>query len=355
MNQMDSILRERRAILNSAATSIQALVRRQLAVKKGAALIASKQQTLAAAILIQASLRRRFAKMHYMLKFAAVSKIQTCYRVSAQKMKEASAATSIQTLVRRHFEVKCAAAILIQAAARGHFAKMNYTLQSVAASKIQSCYRANARKMIEVRIIRNNAATKIQSVVRGNVVRKILEYETYFVTLIQSVFRRWQATSTLNTLRNVIVKLQSRMRGRIVRCDTAYLHGCAVVIQAAFRNSRSKHHDWYSAIVIQSQWRRYSCQADFAMALIDIVTIQSIVRRWLAMKKLKVLNITDVSNDLLYNSLELTPGEKKSLKEARTLSLEGVSVQLFESSFEVEVNELKEAIAKAEEVTLQFW
>lgn len=368
MNLLDSILCERRAILNSAAESIQSLVRRHFAVKR------------AAATLIQATIRRHFAEMHFMLQSSAALKIQSLYRVYAKKMEEVSAAT-FQTLV-------------LQAALRRRFAKMNYTLQSAAAAKIQSCYWANANKMKEVRVKRNNAATKIQSIVRylqafkfvleiiettkrraryqanervvvtlqacfrGQVVRKIVEYETYFATLIQSAFRRWQATSTLNNQKkwkHAIVKLQSQIRGRLVRCDMDYLNSCAVIIQAAFRSSRSTPCDWHSATVIQSQWRRHSCQVDFVIALLDIVTAQSIVRRWLAMKKLKVLDITDVSNDLLYNSLELSPGEKMSLKEAQTLSLEGVTVQLFESSFEVEVNQLKEEIAKAEEATLQFW
>ena len=47
----------------------------------------------------------------------------------------------------------------------------------------------------------------------------------------------------------------------------------------------------YSAIVIQSNWRRYICQMSYQFDIIDIIIVQSLVRRRNAMKKRNFLEI----------------------------------------------------------------
>ena len=83
--------------------------------------------------------------------------------------------------------------------------------------------------------------------------------DLYSITIVQSVVRRFLAI-------NVAVDRLSSI----------------IAIQAWYRGIRAREvadERYYSAIAIQNTWRRYMCQMTYQFDIIDIIIVQSIVRR----------------------------------------------------------------------------
>jgi hypothetical protein len=388
----------------------QSVARRMLVLRE----MDMHQRMSQAATMIQSTCRGFLARAEYVLikedvhrlflQTGAAIKIQTCFRNSVQRIREVrmiqnNAAIRIQSLARYVIAVKVVlymietstlrrqheAATKLQARVRGiKVRSFVHSLQHGIEVQPNDFYSTVARIESENNECFERAIVKLQACFRGSIARTILGYEHYFATVIQSEFRRIQAVAKIeidlqNRWDGAIVRLQSRLRGQLIREDMEYLHYCAVQIQSLFRRWKEPHPKklhlvvqlqaiWrgkmarrrnekrqVAATAIQTHWRSHLCQSDFAITLLDIITVQSLIRRWLVMKSLRALNFTNMSNDILYSSLELSSQGDISFDTARMDALEAVQVQLFESSFDVEVNQLKREIAEAERVTHELW
>ena len=140
------------------------------------------------------------------------------------------------------------------------------------------------------------AAIQIQSVYRGFWVRDCLDVDHYCATVLQRMYRGLQCRK--NYARDIwrIVLVQSWCRRNSVRESAANILAHAIVIQSAVRahvarkrfrlyrekNLLSRH---AAATSIQSRWRSFVCEAHFIRELVDVLIVQTVVRKWIARQR----------------------------------------------------------------------
>ena len=126
------------------------------------------------------------------------------------------------------------------------------------------------------------SAIQIQAVFRGWFARDSLEDNHYCATQIQRVTRGYLATMHVFEDLYSITVVQSVVR-RFLALNVAVDRLSSIIaIQAWYRGIRARRNadeKLYSAIAIQSAWRRYMCQMTYQFDVIDIIIVQSIVRR----------------------------------------------------------------------------
>ena len=136
------------------------------------------------------------------------------------------------------------------------------------------------------------------------------------MTIIQSLFRRRQAIKEAQRRRSAISAIQKNIRSYQLRHNVSILHSKATVIQASWRRFithlsyqftivdiiivQSVFRRWKALkqytqerrenldvriIRIQSLWRSYSCSMTFVKTILDVLIIQSLIRRWLAVRR----------------------------------------------------------------------
>jgi predicted pyridoxine 5'-phosphate oxidase superfamily flavin-nucleotide-binding protein len=143
------------------------------------------------------------------------------------------------------------------------------------------------------------AAIQIQSIFRGFWVRDCLDVDHYCATVIQRMYRGLSCRRKFaRDVRRIIV-VQSVCRRNIARNRAADVLTYAIIIQAAFRGYLiKKRYDAYrmkvarikfrAATTIQSRWRAFVCEAYFIRTLVDVLIVQTVVRKWLAKRKMGV-------------------------------------------------------------------
>ena len=162
-----------------------------------------------------------------------------------------------------------------------------------AATEIQRCYRGLwARDMIEVdhfaastiqRVFRGwwvrelvgvdrYCATEIQRIVRGYLSRMSYIYDLYCIIVVQSVARRYLAFYTSAVRLANILYIQAIWRGYKVREE----------LNRYVESGRE-----IAACMIQSQWRSYDAQMNYINKLADILIVQSVARRWSALRRMR--------------------------------------------------------------------
>lgn len=95
--------------------------------------------------------------------------------------------------------------------------------------------------------------------------------DLYSITIVQSVIRRFLAINKAVDRLSSVIAIQAWYRGCSARFDMGEKE--------------------YSAIAIQSNWRRYLCQMSYQFDIIDIIIVQSIVRRRKAIREREFLEI----------------------------------------------------------------
>jgi hypothetical protein len=370
----------RRMIAKRRVTKLRLIVEYEAAVKLQAAVRSYVARmkcyaTIAAVIICQSAVRRKTAnrktsKLRLALHTQAAVKLQAMCRRYMERLKYIDAIIICQSVARRRFAKKRFeilqkqahtlndAATKIQSIVRYRIAVKMVT-RKIALAMMDTAKRNDAAARREASLVarRNQAVLKLQAYFRGSLVRKVFVREQYFAIIIQKVVRRHQALKLVlakaedaicKRVEEAIVKLQARHRGNLVREDIYWLHYCATKFQALFRGWKVRHHHtrrlqaaakvqsyWRSyarrkdlarqaressavaqsafqryagrskaATKIQAAWRSYLCCSDFALSVAEVITVQSVVRRWLVMRKMNILNITNASNDLLYCSFE---------------------------------------------------
>ena len=173
-----------------------------------------------------------------------------------------------------------AAAVPIQTEIRRFLARCKAQDRMWAVFIIQAYFRRWLAEIYRYEAI--YAAMLIQSNFRGWLVRDNLEDEHYCATQIQRIARGYLATmSVYEDLYNVTV-IQSLVRRRFAYKEAAIRLYCVVKIQSVGRMlyQQNKFYKRKAAsIKIQGIWRSYSAQMNFQFDIVDIIIVQSIVRR----------------------------------------------------------------------------
>lgn len=139
--------------------------------------------------------------------------------------------------------------------------------------------RCNAERNLEIAVW---SAIQIQAAFKGWLARDSLEDNHYCATQIQRITRGYLATMHVFEDLYSITIVQSVVR-RFLAINVAVDRLSSVIaIQAWYRGIRAREivdEKFYSAIAIQSTWRRYMCQMTYQFDIIDVIIVQSIVRR----------------------------------------------------------------------------
>ena len=157
--------------------------------------------------------------------------------------------TVIQNTFRRHMAIaeavdRILSAITIQSAARAFIARKDYVRHVKAVTAIQSIYRSFSRRLDYICILMD-------------------------IVTIQCQWRRNLAVVRSRERRALVVSIQSRARAFIAR------------------NNYARHIN--AATAIQSFYRGFSARWDYEFDLMDIVTVQSVWRRKLALARSREL------------------------------------------------------------------
>ena len=229
-----------------------------------------------------------------------------------------AAAIPIQTEIRCYLAKQEAHArmwglILIQAYTRRWFAWKYKTTIVASTIKIQTIFRGwLARDDLEDM---NYCATQIQKVARGYLALANVYEELYNIILVQSIWREKMAIAQVDIRKKALVKIQSVVRSYNARDEISYLSMNALIIQALWRGystqlsyqfqivdiiivqsifrqkaasiifkERLYKKKCNSIVKIQTLWRSHTCTENYILTIGDILIVQSVVRRWLALR-----------------------------------------------------------------------
>lgn len=229
----------------------------------------------------------------------------------------------IQTAIRRYLALRVAltrmwAVIEIQACARRFLVFNSLDFQHDCACLIQSVYRGG--RVRDQVLLEHCCAVEIQRCVRGYLATLAVYEEIYQITLVQSIVRRKQAIDRATDRMVFVIQLQSLARGYLCRKRMADFHAAATVLQRNWRGSiqrlcyeldlldiviiqttvrrliARKHvnymrsqRDADAATKIQTSWRRLCQRLMYQMDICDIIVVQSQARVWFARKEVDEL------------------------------------------------------------------
>ncbi len=157
------------------------------------------------------------------------------------------------------------------------------------------------------------AAIQIQSAYRGFWVRDCVDVDHYCATVLQRMYRGLRCRR--DYARDIwrIVLVQSWFRRNVAREHAANILAYAIVIQSAVRAyiirksyRRYCEHKLFithtAATIIQARWRSFVCEAHFIRSLVDVLIVQTVVRKWIARQKVaRVRRERMLSTELLRN------------------------------------------------------
>lgn len=318
-DENDPMQRAGLRLLSAAVIPIQCMVRKHLALREALT-------RMWAIVMIQACARRWFATSVLRVKRNAAIKIQSLYRAGVQRdqlLLQQCCAIEIQRHVRGLLATldvyeKIYNITIIQTAVRKHLAMNRAMDRMVSIIQIQSI----ARKFLVRKALAEQraAATRIQTLYRSFSGRFNFQLDLLDIIIVQSVWRRKQAQNMAALKRyereyRAAVAIQTQWRS--YDCTMNYLHFLADVLiaQSAVRRwkarkvARTLRHRhaitlqsavrmWLckttlrrmkAAVMIQKAWRGFVAYADFMFAIADVVTVQSVVRRRLAIKRRHVM------------------------------------------------------------------
>ena len=241
----DPIQRAGMRLLSAAAVPIQTEIRRYLAKREA-------EDRLWAIIVIQSYFRRWSAELLMYKYFYCATKIQAAFR---------------GWLVRDTIKHKHYCATQIQRVCRGYLATMKVYEALYNVTVVQSIARRNAAmKVAEKRL---DSIVIIQSTYRGYACRKECKRKHKYATVIQAAWRCFNARLNyqFDIVDIIIVQSIARMRA----CQKSY---------ASILHKRHTK----AATVIQKYWRSYDCTMNYLHSIADILIVQSVVRRWIAMR-----------------------------------------------------------------------
>jgi len=283
--------RARRAVENmdAAAIAIQSSFR-----STSAARCFARQR--AASISIQAAARGSIQRTQFenyrtmVLSFVAFQAIYRGMHQRKQMSKQAKCATTIANKWRSHraranFLRLVRATILLQAVGRGGGTRQAKGRDTFAARTIQCVWRRHCADR-DVKLQRDNAATKLQSVFRAALAWNIFQQTKASALCIQRQTRCWlerERFARYICLVRGCITLQALMRGVATRRALAAQDNSARFIQnwwharnTHWRNEEKKRDS--AAIILQSSYRRLTTLRSFRRQQRSVILMQSICR-----------------------------------------------------------------------------
>lgn len=230
----------------------------------------------ASATSIQTSWRSFFTRLNYQFQLLDVIIVQSVWR---KKM----AAKKAKNL---RFQKETRAAAIIQTKWRSYDATMNY-LHFLA--DVLIC-QSSVRRFLVINRAQNEqyAATMIQSHWRGFVEHQAFQ-QRQAATKVQSVWRM-VVLHEAHKQRRAATKIQSMWRMAVLH-EVYKERLAATKIQSTWRMAiiHESYKQQRAATKIQSVWRGFVAYADFTFSMADIVSVQKVARRWLAIRKVHSL------------------------------------------------------------------
>ena len=274
---------------------------------------------IANVIYCQAIIRQFLAKnvlarlRHWCSINGNATRIQSCwrsYKIHMQYTFTRFSVISVQSFVQGHtrrrkfremLSTASAGATRIQSCWRSYKANTDYAYTIWSIIAFQSLFRGHlqVRKYHAMRWLTvNRNATKIQSCWRSYKINTDYAYTIWSVVAIQSLVRGHLQLRKYHAMRWLIVndsavKIQSTWRSYKASTDYAYTIWCVITLQSLVRSHlqllkyqelrRSTAHE--CATKIQSRWRSYKANTDYAYAIWGVIAFQSLVRGHLQIRK----------------------------------------------------------------------
>lgn len=187
------------------------------------------------------------------------------------------------------------AAVRIQIAARIYLAKREAVDRMWAILSIQSYFRRwSCEKNFRAHV---HSATALQSVARAWFARAEAKKRNIAATQIQKTIRVYLAGARLYDMMYCLVSIQALVRGSYVRKKQAQHNAellanshYAIPLQSLIRGYTARKEFKMinsSACKIQSIWRSYVARIDLQFQIVDIVVVQSVVRRWISCNQVR--------------------------------------------------------------------
>eukprot|EP00980_Cylindrotheca_fusiformis_P001667 scaffold381_cov138-Cylindrotheca_fusiformis.AAC.3 len=272
-------------ILSASAVSIQALIRghldrqkvdqwRQCARDIQLAWRSFSRGVLCqnAASTIQRTWRAFFCRKRYCRNIASVILVQKFWRgftVRSNLEKKTFAATILQSCWRSftgrmNYQLDLLEIIFVQNAVRRFLAKRESARRRKAIKAIQSA----SRRLLAVKATDTLRQQKIEKENADKAARRI-QYRLMVgdIITVQSIVRRHLTIQSCQKKCNAAVKIQSFFRGHALRSSLQIYHYHASILQACFRG--------------------FVVRIAYTLDVLDVLTIQSLARRWLAQRLAK--------------------------------------------------------------------
>ena len=153
----------------------------------------------------------------------------------------------------------------------------HYSSCKLIAFKLQACYRGYITREKAITLhAKTFTATRLQACHRGSATRRALVHERCCVTKIQAVWRGYWRTMLYSDALDSAVLIQSIARMRCHRKMFLFVQNARLALEA----QRTAETEEAAALILQTFWRGSTCRAKFCDTVIDVVIVQSIVRRW---------------------------------------------------------------------------
>ena len=280
--------REAKRLRNTAATKIQAMYRGHVARVRNPSALA----TAMGADTPFRNARSPFARAGSLFQHAVErqwrggSVASARWKAAAQWQGEVVPATW-QELALETALIRGSAALRVQSHFRGWCARQHQLDRKRSALDIQRYFRGWT---VRFQLRQAAAATVIQGVFRGKMVRRWLCVEMRAATIIQSRWRGWLLRDQRKVALTAAATIQASFRGWETRRWVRERASAATVLQAAARGMQVRSRQWmqgHAAVDIQRHWRGWQLRHTLCKQLWSGIYIQRIwrgfsCRQWLA-------------------------------------------------------------------------
>ena len=189
------------------------------------------------------------------------------------------------------------------------FSAMTYKMYILAAVKIQAFYRGWWVR--DCYHVDHYCAKLIQRIIRGYLCRLNYHFDLYRIVLLQSFLRMNLCKEHAAQKISFAIHIQAIIRGFLLRkaisafdaepmfdelvepmCEDGFEDDYQYDYQEHFNGvSHDEFEEYIAATIIETRWRSYDCQMNYLHTMADILVAQSVVRRWIATKRIASMQL----------------------------------------------------------------